>query len=471
MGNLKNNQSLFKLTLVYSVGNLSSKVITFALFFYLTYFLSKNEIGEYDIIISSVQFLIPIISLQLQEGIFRWLVDNSDRKLQTKVFTNVFVMTCCMLIVLTICFLIIKQYTAVPYPSAVYVLLITNTLLPLFQQCVRGLGDTMLYSLSGILHAFTYTIVTVISVSVFHLKIEGLLFANTLANILVLLLMSIRRNLYTYFSFKDFDLSYCKELLRYTLPLLPSTLSWWGITNANRYIITMYLGIAANGVFAVTYKFPSIVLMLNGIFLLAWQEKAILNYTSPDRDAIYADILKKYNRLLLSLLLVLATYTKLLFLFIVEQSYQNSWIYAPILYLAVYFSALTMFYATGYLSSKKTKGAFYTAFSGGIVTIILCFILIPIFGLHGVSCSMLIGYILTLVLRYRELKSFFYIKFPLLESLFFITIIVITSSLSFINHIWIVSILQGVIIVPVLFYFNKEALGQVMTKLRSVLRR
>ena len=50
-----------------------------------------------------------------------------------------------------------------------------------------------------------------------------------------------------------------REMLHYSMPLVPSTLNWWVMGASNRYVIRFFIDNAANGIFAVANKFPSIL--------------------------------------------------------------------------------------------------------------------------------------------------------------------------------------------------------------------
>ena len=48
---LKEQKSLLNLTILYSIGNFSSKIISFILVFFTTFYLSKADVGAYDLIL------------------------------------------------------------------------------------------------------------------------------------------------------------------------------------------------------------------------------------------------------------------------------------------------------------------------------------------------------------------------------------------------------------------------------------
>ena len=63
---------------IYAIGNLGSKLITFLLVPLYTYFISPEDFGYYDIALN-ISFLgIGLLSFQLKDGVFRFLLDNEE---------------------------------------------------------------------------------------------------------------------------------------------------------------------------------------------------------------------------------------------------------------------------------------------------------------------------------------------------------------------------------------------------------
>ena len=53
------------------------------------------------------------------------------------------------------------------------------------------------------------------------------------------------------------------------------------------------LGTAANGILAVTHKFPAIFMTFFNIFQLAWHETGAIHYFDEDRDVFFSQTIEK----------------------------------------------------------------------------------------------------------------------------------------------------------------------------------
>ncbi|GIS21231.1 MAG: hypothetical protein CM15mP121_0830 [Bacteroidota bacterium] len=73
----------------YAVGTFGSKVIYFLLVPFYSFFLSKSELGFYDLILASLTILTPIITIQVSDAVYRELHDPANENLKSaKAFSS-----------------------------------------------------------------------------------------------------------------------------------------------------------------------------------------------------------------------------------------------------------------------------------------------------------------------------------------------------------------------------------------------
>ena len=76
MLNQKNN--LFKNTVIIGIGTICTKILGFIMLPLYTLWLSPEEYGEYDLTVSYISLIIPFITMQLEQAIFRFIKRNKD---------------------------------------------------------------------------------------------------------------------------------------------------------------------------------------------------------------------------------------------------------------------------------------------------------------------------------------------------------------------------------------------------------
>ncbi len=450
---MANAPSLRKLTFFYTVGNLTSRVIKFALFFVYTFFLSKADLGFF--VTNTISLITPILAFQLYDAMLRWSISSNDEAALQQIVSASGLVVFANLLLFTLIYFIAAYYINLQYPLLIYWSVILQTIYPVILQFGRGSGNNKVYAISGVVFTAVFAAATVIALTAFNLKIEGLLIANVIAVLAAIIYLLVKLNYLKYFRIKFFSKKVAKEMLYYSVPLIPNTLSWWAISTADRYIILAYLGISYNGLFAVATKFPAMMLMIHSIFNMAWQEKAIRTYNSETRDEYYTAVLDKYFTFFFTVIIIAIASTKPLFRIAIKSTYYDAWKLMPLMYMAIGFQALASFYGSGYLSSKDTRGALTTTIFGVIVSVTSNFILIPWLGLIGSSISFLSGFFIMFILRVYQTRKYFTIRFPLKKIISIIAIAIVVSLITITENLYILfaNILLSLIVFTI---FNKQ---------------
>src|SRR5699024_8185167 len=208
--------------------------------------------------------------------------------------------------------------------------------------------------------------------------------------------------------------SYSKEnlsvFLKYAIPIIPGAASWWIITMSDRYFITAYLGMDANGIYAVANKIPAILLMMNTVFSLAWKDNAIISFDASNKNAYYSNVFRHFFRLMTTAVICLTLLAKPILALVIGASFYSAWQYIGILLLGTLFNAFSLFWAAGYHGAKKTNVIFVTSIIGAFVNVLFNVIFIQFLGMYAVVISTFLALLITWVLRLFSAKPYFNIK-------------------------------------------------------------
>ena len=407
---MNKNKILVVNCLIFFAGSFSSKILSFALLPIFTRYLVSADYGYADIIFTSVAILIPCITLMIPDSLYRFLMDCTNVSERNKVVVNANIVAIAGLLVLVIPFVLCRELIGNLY-WLIYLLLLANIAFLMLQQIARGTKQNILYAIAGVALTLVQLAASIYLVVGLGWKADALLIAAILgffAGSLVLL-FGVRKEIdsinWSCYSFEEI-----KIMIAYSAPLIPNALSWWCINYICRYVLLYFCGIGAVGLFSVSNKFPSIINMLNGVFMLAWQESAITEYNSSDRDEFYSKVFNVLAMFLFSMLLFLLPLTKIAIYYVVGNEYSDSWRYTPFLYYGAVFSVFAYFYGTNYISAKKTKEAFWTTLYSAIIAVVGCIILVPLLGTNGASLSLCISYLALWLIRHFTMKDIAKIK-------------------------------------------------------------
>lgn len=398
--------------MIYTVGNLGAKLLSFLMVPLYTFYLNKADLGTYDLLLTSVTLLVPFISIQMPESVYRWLLEikDNDRAKQQSAITNSLLVFVFNNLVFILLFWMAQAFYQVPYALPFAIILFVNGLMIFLQQTARGLGLNKLYSFIGFSYTFFLLLLNVLFVVVLHLKLEGILYSTILSGLIAIVVLAFRSKIYQYIQPQCISRKEIKAMLTYSWPLIPNTISWWLINEVNRFIILFSLGVDANGIFALSNRFPSIIIIVNSIFMLAWQDQAILLHDTKEKDAFYSKIFNVFLSLELTLVICLTSVSKYVVKLVVSPAFFYSWYYMPVLYLSVAFASFAAFLGVGYLGSKKTKGLFTTTIFGSVINILVSYLTIRKIGLYGPCIGTCIGFLVIWLLRVRQTRSFVQLK-------------------------------------------------------------
>ena len=234
--------------------------------------------------------------------------------------------------------------------------------------------------------------------------------------------------MYHYIDFSLVDKKLIKDMNRYSIPLIPNGVSWWIVNASDRSIIAFILGAGANGLYAISNKFPTIISSLTGVFNLSWSESAALHIDSPDRDEFFSDITNTVIKLFTSMGAGMIACMPFLFPLFINAKFQEAYQYIPFLVLGTVFNVAICLYSQVYLAKKLSKQVASTAILGAIINIVINVLFIKKIGLYAAALSTAISYFVMMIYRHIDLKK--YIHITLEKGLALKTIILFTFAIT-----------------------------------------
>lgn len=409
---MNKKKELAKNTIIIFAGKVCTQLISFLLLPLYTSYLVTAEYGFVDLITTYVTLIVPIITLELEMSVFRYLVDSRKDKEETKkVYSNNFIILLVSLFIFSIAYLIVTCFWKFDYRFLIFIDIIICTFSGNFLQITRGVGRTLDYAISCIITGASTILLNILLIVVFKLGAFGMIMSIALANGLGALYLFIRLKMWKYIDFKRKDKKLIKEMYQYSIPLVPNGISWWIVNVSDRTIITAILGVAANGIYAVSNKFPTILSSLLGVFNLSWSESAALHINGPDRDEFFSDVCNTITKLFTCLGVGMIACMPFVFPLLVNSSYDEAYYYIPILILGAVFNVVICLYSAVYIAKKMTKQVAMTSIIGAVINIVVNIGLIHFIGLFAAAISTAVSYFVMMVYRHLDLKKYINITY------------------------------------------------------------
>lgn len=467
---MSKEKQLVKNTIIYAIGNFGSKLLGFLLLPLYTSYILEAEYGYFDLIVNTISLLLPVITFQLMDGIYRFILveENEDKK--RKYISNGLFIVFRNVIIASILYGIIIFIIPFENKILIYFYMLTSVIYNLWSQISRGLKKNIDYAAAGLILTIVTLTLNIVLVTRFNFRVNGLIISYIFANLAAVLYLEYKVKIRRYIKLDLKNTEIVKRLQKYSIPLIPNTMSWWLMNVSDRFMITFFLDSSVNGVYAMANKFASIIIIINSFFSLAWQESAIIEYEKEDRDDYYTRMFNIYMKLQLSGMAILLPATKLASTVLLKNEYIVGYKIIPILYMASIFSAFSVFYGTGYLSANDTKGSFYTTILGAILNVGINIVSIPAFGMYGAAISTLASYLIVWIVRVIQTKKYFDIKIDK-KILSMLLLINILFGFGYYLNSYIV---QGVLFVISCIIFvvvNKDLVNKILGMGKKLLRR
>lgn len=379
-------------TFLFTLGNIGSRSISFLMLPIFTRYMIPEDYGKLDVINTTVSLLVPILSLQIIEAIFRFAVESRvDHKNRDLLSTATLFSLIAFALSLFVHPILMRIAVFSQYSTYFYVIFYLTILNGLLKQYIRGLEKIKLYVFSDILYSLVFAVSNVILLVVLKLGMKAYLVSNIVALSCASLLIILVASLYKQIRLK-IDKSLLKEMLAYSVPLIPNGIMWWIVTASDRYIVTYFLGYESTGIYSVAARFPSLLTVLYGIFFQAWQLSAMEEYGKEDYGIFFGKVFGVISSVMFLSSSLLFVIIKPFMGVFVGKAYSESWKYVPFLFLGAVFNTFASFYGVNYTASKKTIGAFSTSVIAAGVKIVSILALIKLLGLQAASISSLLAY-------------------------------------------------------------------------------
>lgn len=462
----KKSKELLVGTVIYAIGSFGTKILSFLIVPLYTFYITTIEMGDYDLMLSTISLITPLITLQISDGAYAWMIRNRESNSLYIVTVYRFVLITSILAVIAIA--LINHFIPIYYVGYFTIILIFGRWMQTLQRLLRGLKNQKLFAISGILYTAVFLTLNVVQIVVLDMGVVALYQSNAISSIIVVITILLFEPRLRVFNIKINTATVQKEMLKFSIPLIPNRLNWWIMSSSNRYIIKFFIDSSANGIFAIAHKFPSLLQMIFSVFFESWQDLSISD-KNDDSGKFYTYVFRTYYCFAFSAIIVLIPLTKIAVL-IMHESYHFAANFTAFLYIGTVFQALSSFLGVGYLKSNKTKDAASTSVYGAIVNAIVHIILIKYIGLYASAISTMLGFTVMFYIRYYQTKSIMQINVEWLK-FYVLLIISIIMSLVCIYTKRIQDYFLIIFGVIVFFMINRSLLYSIMNKFSNKMKK
>ncbi len=193
-----------------------------------------------------------------------------------------------------------------------------------------------------------------------------------------------------------------KEYLSFSLPNIPSNLSFWIVESSDRILIGILLGTTYVGYYAPSYALGTVITMFSSpLYVLLFP--VLSNYYDKNEISTIKTILKYTLKYFLALAIpsvfILSILSKIILIILTTPEIAlNGYLVIPFVALSTLLAGLCIIISQVIILEKKTKIIGSIWIIAAIINFVINLTIIPLFGILGAAFATLISYTAVLVL-------------------------------------------------------------------------
>lgn len=390
--------AIVRKTITYMFFNALNGLIPFMLLPILTSYLVPADYGKVSLFQTSLQFAIPMVSLSMGFNIDR-LFFKVDKERLAHTIGNMLFLLFAMVIAVTVLIGIINQFDLLSFTglSGIWLLLIPIvvgfTSLNSFNLIIlRNLDNAKSYGFWQITLTALNLGLSLLFVIALSYGWEGRALGLVLATILIGILSLYNMYKMNYIKFV-FDKNEFLDILKLCFPLLLQGFGVFAIFQSNTYLINIYIGTAAVGIYSVATAFSGIMGIAQDAIVKTinpWFYKNLNDITHESKIKIVKmNILIFLSFIVLAFLIYFASI--ILIKLMININYQEAISLVLLLSLALAFNGMYKISSVYFIHLSKTKLLSNLTGITAVVSVLLNVFLIKNYNVQGASLALFLG--------------------------------------------------------------------------------
>lgn len=461
---------LMQNTAIFAISQFTSKIMVFLLLPLYTSYMTTTEYGSADLVFSTIGLLLPIFTIQIASAVMRFAIEDKEKG-NLYYLKGLKVTVIGFIILLCLCPVFIKINIFGKHLYLFYLLYITNAVYNLLSYYARALDRLKLVGVVGVINTAVVVGANIVLLIFFKLGVFGYLVSYIAGYFVGSFVFAIMLR-------KDIKIKAHKnsktemtEMTKYSLPLVPNSISWWGVSTANKYIVNGYLSEGVLGLYSVALKIPTIINTIQNILAEALVLSVLKEYDSDEKDEKYFTLLyKMYNFCITFFTAGVILGTKILAKILFANDFYEGWIYVPLLCIPSVWGALSGYLGTFYSASKKNNGMFLSTVIGGVITIAFSFATIKEFGIMGVVYGNIISYFAIFLYRYIDTKKYVKLQINMFKDVIGWALLFVQSFAIMYLENMLLAYSINIVCVLLVMALNKELLAMLINGIKSKIK-
>lgn len=396
------NKKLFSNTILYTIGEVVPKIISFLMMPIFTRYLMPADYGILSYTNSVIAFIYVFCTLALNTYVLRFFFECKSEEEERRLLGNIFVFIA-LVNVLVLLFLNIAgpkiidtAHITVAWKPYFRLAVFNNflesfSIIPLVYYRVKQNAKVFVgISLSRCIlqYAVTFVMLSVLGLGVMAQYYGRLV---TLLPYFLLYVFIMLRH-----SKLCLDFRQLKEALRFSLPLLPGVISYLALTSFDRVILERYVSLEIIGIYNIAYTIAFAANMVIQSFYKALEPNIFQRYNAESIEKDFVPYMSRmnniYNFALYALALGLSLFSKEALMIVVSRNYYSAAFYVPFVLVGVVFSGRNMLMTCALTAEKRSVVSGIGTMLGAVLSVAINLMLIPKIGVIAAPIALSVSY-------------------------------------------------------------------------------
>ena len=404
---------LAKDSFIYGAARISTAFVGLFLLPVYTRVFSPSDYGVIDIITPTMMILTIITGLRIGSGVARYYYETEGEQRRVLLSTGLFLYLAVPLPVCVCCYFFTERISQALFSSPTYgwaiSLALFTVLLDIFSTyfllIFRFQRAALQYGILTLGRFLLGAFLSIYFVVYLHKGVEGVFLGMFLAALLFTIIefIIIRKNLT--FAFSKL---YARDILYYSVPLIPLGLTGWFRTYIHRFMLIPLIGLAAVGIFGSATRISSVILMITASINLAWAPFSMSVLHDENHKVIYSKLLTYYTIALSAVTLIVTLFAYELVHLLTAPDYWGASSLIGLLAVAQVFNGIFVLIGIGLLIVKKTYLTTVSYLTGVIIGIICLIVLVPQIGVMGAAIATFVSSVISVgVILYLAQRNYY----------------------------------------------------------------
>lgn len=390
---------LIQNTLIYSIGELVPRLLSFILLPIYTHYLTPADYGVLNYVNSIFVFLPILSTLSLSSYLLRFFSEqgsNHDKKLLVgNIFLFIALFNCVVVGIAFFYMPSVFNYFKVQIPwdpffklSLITFFLDIFSIVPLAYLRVNQKAKIFVFFSVG--KVLLQYIIILLFIVRFEMGLMAYFYGNLIASIpfFIIALIIILKNSTLNLNFKQIQ-----NGLKFSLPLVPSAIAYLVLGFSDRILLERYVSLAEIGIYSLAYTLSFSLNILILSFYKAIEPEIFVNFGNIDFGTYIKRVKSNFYPIIFFAGFLIALFSQEFFFILAPISYYNGYLYVPIIVIGVIITGQNVVLNGILIAQKNTSTVGIATLIGVIVNISINLIFIPKIGVYSAALAMAISFL------------------------------------------------------------------------------